>query len=686
MYSVTFPTINAQKCRCCALWPAVWAIAIALYDIPAALAQKSEDVAEMPGIIVTAPVNLGSEPHWVRPERVLQDDELRRKREAGLGDMLSRELGVSSSSFGPGASRPIIRGQDSSRVQVLESGVGMGDLSVISPDHAVASDTLNASRIEILRGPATLLYGSGTSGGVVNVLSDRIPDRMYKSVLGHFEGRFNSALEERSGVFSASGGHGKFAWHVDGAKRKTNDVKIPGRADRNDPGSEKGMIRNSAIDSSNISAGGSYIGERGYVGVSVSRLDNFYGIPGPESAKIDMGQTRYGLAGELDSPVSGFQKLKMRVNYNDYRHDELEDTGEIGTRMNNNEVDGRFELMHLPVASWQGVLGMQFQHQDFTARGEEAFLPSTHSHSVGVFVLEQYQWRRWLFEIGGRVEHANRNPADVSLSAKDFNLYSVSAGSAWKFVDGYQIDLTATRGQRAPIINALYANGVHVATNTFDVGDSNLSKETSNNIDLSLQKTDGAVTGRVNLFYNLIHDYIFQRARDSNGDGLADFVNDEGELDLNGTFLVQDFAQTRAHFYGLEAETRVAVLPDRLNMRLFTDIVYGKLKNDGNIPRLTPFRFGLVFDYFQGNWQGNFNVTRVTRQERTAALETGTPGYTLMNAELGYRFKRGELSYHTLFLQGRNLLNEDMRVHTSFLKDVAPLPGRAVVVGIRGTF
>ncbi|SER24997.1 iron complex outermembrane recepter protein [Nitrosomonas sp. Nm51] len=666
--------------------PAVLAIALILSQASVVFAQALTDVAELPGMVVTAPADQRSDPDWVRPEKVLREDALRRKREAGLGDMLSREPGVSSSSFGPGASRPIIRGQDSSRTRVLESGVGMGDLSVISPDHAVASDTLNISRIEILRGPATLLYGSGTSGGVVNVISARIPDRMYKSAQGHFEGRFNSALEERSGVFSASGGHGQFAWHVDGAKRKTSDVKIPGRADPDNPDSENGVIRNSAIDSSNVSAGGSYIGERGYVGVSVSRLDNFYGIPGPESAKIDMDQTRYGLSGELDSPARGFQKLKMRINYNDYQHDELEDSGEIGTKLNNDEVDGRFELMHLPVANWQGVLGVQFQYQDFAARGEEAFIPSTLSHSVGIFMLEQYQWRRWLFEIGGRLEHVNRDPADTVLSSRNFNLYSISAGSAWMFAEGYQIDLTATRGQRAPIINALYANGIHVATNTFDVGDPDLTKETSNNFDLSLQKTDGAVTGRVNLFYNHINNYIFQRARDGNADRLADRVNDEGELDNNGAFLVQDFMQTRAHFYGLEAETRVAVLPERLTMRLFTDIVYGRLKNNGNVPRLTPLRFGLELDYFQGNWLGNFNVTRVTRQERTAALESETPGYILMNAELGYRFKRGESSYHTLFLQGRNLLNEDMRVHTSFLKDVAPLPGRAIVVGIRGTF
>ena len=661
-------------------------IGLVFQDAPTVYAQKSADVTELPGVVVTAPVNQQSEPYWIKPEKVISENDLRRNREAGLGDMLSRELGISSSSFGPGASRPIIRGQDSSRIQILESGVSMGDLSVISPDHAVATETLNASRIEILRGPATLLYGSGTSNGVVNVINDRIPDRIYKSAQGHFEGRFNSALEERSGIFSASGSRGQVSWNIEGAKRKTNDIKVPGRADPADPESGLGVVRNSAIDSSNISAGGSYIGERGYVGLSVSHLENFYGIPGPEGAKIDLGQTRYGLAGELDDPIKGFQQLKMRVNYNDYQHDELEGSGEIGTRLKNDEVDGRFELLHAPMANLQGVLGAQFQYQDFSAKGEEAFVPSAVSHRVGLFVLEQYQWRRWLFELGGRFEHANQNPQDEALPSRDFNLYSVSAGGSWAFIDGYQIDLTATRGQQAPILNALYANGIHVATNTFAVGDQRLNKETSSNFDLSFQKTDGVVTGRINLFYNLINNYIFQSSRDSNGDGLADRVNDDEQLDINGAFLIQDFAQTRAQFYGLEAEARVALLPERLSMRLFTDIVYGKLKNNGNIPRITPQRFGVDLDYTQGSWHGNFNVTRVTRQDRVAVLETETPGYTLMNAEFGYRFKRGASAYHTLFLQGRNLLDEDIRVHTSFLKNVAPLPGRAIVVGIRGTF
>jgi iron complex outermembrane recepter protein len=662
-------------------------MALAMVGLVMAYPVESVHLPRMPEVVVVEEVaDSAAERDLVQPEIVLRDERLRRKREANLGDTLSQELGITSSSFGPGAGRPIIRGQDGPRIRVLEGGIGTGDLSIISPDHAVATETMSASRIEILRGPSTLLYGSGTSGGIVNVITDRIPDRLFKSVSGNFEGRFNSALEERTGALNASGSLGQFSWNVEGVRRKTNDVKIPGRANKSDPNSPSGVVRNSAVESSNLSVGGSYIGERGFVGVSVSRLESFYGIPGPEGAKIDMGQTRYGLAGELDNPLQGFQQLKLRVNYNDYKHNELEDTGEIGSSFKNDEVEGRVELLHEPIAHWQGIMGVQFQNIDFSASGEEAFVPSSQSHSVGLFMLEKRHWERWQFEIGGRLEHAAQNPQGNQLQSRDFGLYSVSAGSAWEFVDGYQIDLTATRGQRAPTTVALYANGLHIATNTFDQGDPTLSKETSNNFDLSLQKTTGAIQGRVNLFYNHINNYIFQQSRDSNGDGLADRVNDEGVLDAGGSFLVQNFAQTRARFYGVEAEATVTLLPDMLDLRVFTDIVYAKLKNNGNIPRMTPQRFGVDLDYKWNAWLANFNVTRVTRQNRVATLESETPGYTLMNAEVAHRFKRGPATYHTLFLQGRNLLDSDIRVHTSFLKNTAPLPGRAIVVGIRGEF
>ena len=681
-------SINTANCpnRDRLVNPAIFILVFFLPDIADSHAQTVKKNIELPGVIITAPAGSSTEPAGFKADTVLQGDRLRRKREANLGDTLSHELGVTSSSFGPGAGRPIIRGQDGPRVQVLENGIGTGDISTISPDHAVATETLNASRIEILRGPSTLLYGSGVSGGVVNVINDRIPDRLFKAPQANYEGRFNSALEERTGALNASGSSGQMSWNIEGVKRKTNDIHIPGRSNVNDPNSDVGFVRNSTIDSSTLSAGGSYIGERGFMGMSVSRLANFYGIPGPEGARIDMSQTRYGLASDLDNPLKGFQQLKLRANYNDYQHNELERSGDIGSRFKNNELEGRAELVHAPIAHWQGVMGVQLQNRNFIAKGDEAFVPSSLSQSAGLFMLEKRSWQQWQFEVGGRFEHASHNPQGSMLPMRDFNLYSVSTGSAWRFMEGYQVDLTATRGQRAPNTVALYANGNHIATNTFDHGDHTLTKETSNNFDLALQKTTGIVKGKVNLFYNHINDFIFQHSRDSDQDGVADRMNAEGMLDRQGSFLIQDFTQSRAKFYGAEAEAIISLLPDTLNLRLFTDIVYGQLQHNENIPRLTPQRFGLDLDYRWRNWSANFNLTRVTQQNRVGALETRTPGYVLMNAEAGYHMKYSNTFSFTLFLQGRNLLDQDIRVHTSFLKDTAPLPGRAIVAGIRGAF
>ncbi len=406
----------------------------------------------------------------------------------------------------------------------------------------------------------------------LTVITDRIPDRIFKKPQGNLESHYNSATNERSGAFNASGSLGRTSWNLEAFKRKTSNIKIPGRADKSDPNSKSGVVKNSATDTHNLSFGTSYVGERGFLGASISRLESLYGIPGPEGAKIDMGQTRYGLAGELDDPLKGFKQLKMRFHYNDYKHDELEESGEIGTRFKNNELDGRVELLHNPLANWQGIMGVQFQNRDFSIAGEEAFMPSTKSHTVGLFMVEKRHWERWQFEIGGRIERAQQNPQGTILRSRDFNLYSVSTGGAWEFTDGYKLDLTATRGQRAPTTLALYASGLHLATNTFDTGNEALTKETSNNFDLALHKTTGVIQGKVNLFYNQINDYVFQRSNDSNGDGLADRVNDEGILNANGSFLVQNFAQTGAKFYGAEAEAIIALLPDTLNLRLFTDI------------------------------------------------------------------------------------------------------------------
>ena len=660
------------------LWKAV--ITALLLSVPGmSLAQVKDGgkVTELLPVVVTAsPFKDRSDLDMAQPVTVLKGEDLRRKRESSIGDTLSRELGVASSSFGPGAGRPIIRGLDGPRVQVLENGISTLDLSTTSPDHAVTVESFNASQIEILRGPAVLLYGGGATGGVVNVVTGRIPSRLFKSPTGDVEIRGNTATEERSGAFNAKGSAGQnFSWSVGGFKRKTGDYDTP-----------VGRVRNSAVNSEGISIGGSFVGERGFLGGSVSRLENEYGVPSPEGSKIDLKQTRYDLSGELDRPLIGFEKLKVRMGYNDYKHNEIESTGEVATRFNNQAIDSRAELLHAPIAKWKGVIGVQVQNRNFSALGTESIVPVTKSGSAGIFLLEERNWDRWRLEFGGRIEGATQDPQNNVNPSRTFGLFSGSVGSLWKFTDGYGLGLTGTRGQRAPTTEELYIHGAHRGTATYQTGSNDLSKETSSNIDLALRKTTGAVQWKVNVFNNQFNNYIFVHSADTNADGIADRSDSNGTFNPSGDFLIQNFSQAGARFYGVEVETVFKLKPETLDLRLFTDYVRGKLDGGGNVPRATPPRFGLELNHRAGPWTANLSATRVMQQTRVAELETTTPGYTLLNIDMSYRVTKTKLNGIRIFLQGKNLLNEEMRLHNSFLKNFAPLPGRALVIGFRGEF
>ena len=660
------------------LWKAVIsALLLSVPGMPFAQVKEGSKIIELPPVVVTtSPFKDRSDLDMAQPVTVLKGEDLRRKRESSIGDTLSRELGVASSSFGPGAGRPIIRGLDGPRVQVLENGISTLDLSTTSPDHAVTVESFNASQIEILRGPAVLLYGGGATGGVVNVVTGRIPSRLFKSPTGDVEIRGNTATEERSGAFNAKGSAGQhFSWSVGGFKRKTSDYDTP-----------VGRIKNSAVNSEGISVGGSFVGERGFLGGSVSRLENEYGVPSPEGSKIDLKQTRYDLSGELDRPLIGFEKLKVRMGYNDYKHNEIESTGAVATRFNNQAIDSRAELLHAPIAKWKGVVGVQVQSRDFSALGTQVIVPVTKSGSAGVFLIEERNWERWRLEFGGRVEGATQDPQNNVNPSRTFGLFSGSVGTLWKFTDGYGLGLTGTRGQRAPTTEELYIHGAHRGTATYQTGSNDLSKETSSNIDLALRKTTGAAQWKVNVFHNQFNNYIFVHSADTNADGVADRSDSNGTLNPNGDFLIQNFAQTGARFYGVEAETVFTLKPETLDLRLFTDYVRGKLEGGGNVPRATPPRFGLELNHRVGPWTANLSATRVVRQNHVAELETTTPGYTLLNIDMSYRITKTKLNGIRIFLQGKNLLNEEMRLHNSFLKNFAPLPGRALVVGLRGEF
>ena len=649
-------------------------------------AQTTGSPALLESVIITAtPFENRSELESAQPISILQGDDLRSKREVSLGDTLSKELGVTSSSFGPAAGRPIIRGLDGPRIRVLEGGVGTLDISSLSPDHMVTVESLNAQQIEILRGPASLLYGSGASGGVVNVVTGRIPERIFKTPKGNVELRTNSALKERTGAFNANGSVQQFSWHVDGFKRRTKDYTIPGRSNLADPLSAEGVLPNSAIDSGGLAVGGSYIGERGFLGASVSRLQSDYGVPGAEGATIALKQTRTDIAGELDDPYPGFKKLKARVGYNQYRHNEIESSGDIATTFKNKGLEGRMELSHLPIRGWQGVVGLQTQDRDFSALGDEVIVPATQTRANGIFLVEERVWNNWRLELGGRVERETHKP-EGDNPARDFNLYSYSAGSIWQFAEGHSLAISATRSQRAPAAEELYANGAHVATATFETGNAALTKETSNNVDFSVRKTNDRFQWKINLYANRISNFIYQQSRDLDGNGVADKVGADGVLDDSGEFLVQNFAQTKARLRGVEAELLYDLIPDKLNLRLYTDLTRATLADGSNVPRIPPHRTGLEFRYKAGPWQSWVSVLRAASQTRVAPMESPTPAYTLVNGEISYSFRDRDLSTYTFFVQLKNILDQDIRTHTSYLKEYAPQPGRALTVGFKGEF
>lgn len=654
-------------------------IAAALAAIPpAGAAFAADDRASQDGVVVTAsPFDGHSDVEMAQPASVLRGERLQRRQSTSLGETLSGEAGVQSSAFGAAAGRPVIRGMDGPRVRVLDGGVGTSDLSTLSPDHQVTADPITAQQIEVLRGPATLLYGSGASGGVVNVVTNRIPDARQEGFYGKAELRGASGTREAAGSAVLDGGSGDFAWHVDGYQRRTGDYALP---------SPRGRLANSFTRADGVSLGGSWVGDRGYLGASYQRMDSFYGVPIPDATRIDLQQHRLDVAGELADPLPGFTRARLKLRQSRYRHAEIEATGAVGTRFENDGGEQRLELTHAPLAGWTGVVGMQLEAKTLSALGAEAILPRTRNRSTGLFLLEDRKWRDFHFELGARAGRETRHP-DAPNPARGFSLASTSAGAIWNFTPGYALALSATSAARAPTAEELYSNGAHVATGSFELGNANLGIERSRNLDFGLRKTAGAWRGKASVFQNRIRNYVYARATDINGDGVADRVDDTGVLVPGGAFQRVDYAQAEARFRGFEAELAYRPANSAWGLRFFGDRAQGRLAGGGgNLPRMSPSRLGAEADYRAGAWSAFGSLVRVFRQDRIAALETVTPGYTRLDAGLEYTVKAADGKATTLFLRGNNLLDQDMRAHTSFIKDFAPLPGRSVVAGLRANF
>lgn len=713
---------------------ALW---IALLTLPAtAFAQDHVDThvdaKELDRVLVRATPIATTAEDLARPVEVLAGERLDEAKAATLGETLNRVPGVQSTYFGPGVGRPVIRGFEGARVQVLSDGLASGDVSTVSVDHAVSIEPFLADQIEVLKGPATLLYGSGAIGGAVNVVDGRVPEaRTERPLEGRAELRAGTVNDERTGMLRLDGtsASGHLVFHLDALHRETGDYEIPGFAENHaahaddaaadeELGSDD-VLPNSALRTDAAALGVSWIGDRGFVGVGSSLFNTRYGVPGhahgepggepgsPEveethgedAVRIVLDQRRHEMRAGLDD-LGAFDSLRVKLARTDYTHTEFEG-GEVGTVFDNASTELRAELVHRAFAGWDGAIGLQGSHRDFEAIGDEAFVPASTSRDLGAFWLGRRGFGTVSVELGLRHDR-NRvqvDEADAIGGDRDFDTTSLSAAARWNVLPDLHLSLGLDRAQRAPTAEELYSDGFHVATGSVELGLPTLDVETANRAELGLHWHAGPVTVQASLFHARFDDFIY----------LADTGLEADEVP------VRAWTQADASFTGAEAEIDWLFLETESSLwslRMFGDAVRARLAGsgaraqvievpledgrrvpatasialEGPLPRIAPARLGTELRWESGAWRASLGTTRVLRQDDVAANETGTPGYTLVDAHLAWHRDTIGGNAWEVFLDGRNVLDEEARVHTSPLKDLAPLPGRGVSFGVRVYF
>jgi iron complex outermembrane receptor protein len=644
---------------------------------PPAHAHFEPDDPSIPKVIVTAsPFANAERDQILAPARVLAGDELREKLGNSIGDTLSGELGVSSSGFGSAAARPIIRGLEGARVKVLENGMTVADVSGLSNDHAVSAEGANARQVEILRGPAALLYGSGAIGGLVNVVNERIPTALEPRVTGQVEARGTSVDSGQlySGSLDIPVTAAGVGLHIDASRRRADDFRIPGNRFLHEADDGNRRLPSSSVRKDTWGMGAAVIRDWGYAGISTGRLDNLYGVPTTEGTVIDQYQRRYDFDSRLNAPLAGLEFVRVRAGYTDYRHSELDEAGAPEITFKQKDLETRVELGHAPIGRWHGIVGLQTERTDFAALSEEEgpdTVPETRSTSRALFVVEESDLGPLHVNAGARTERVERRP--LAGPERDFSLLSYSVGGLYP-LGAYGVGATISVAERAPAIEELYSAGPHEATETFDIGNPDFRKERSRNLELYVQKRTGLVRWKANLFHNRVDDYVYGRV-----DGTrVDEAGEPGE-DL----LLRRFEQGDARLRGAEAELTYNQYGQGWLGRLFADYSQGRLVRGGTLPLQPAKRVGLEVTYRSNGLRSGLTVLHAARQDRLASFETSvTPAFTQVNLHLSYRQRFAEHDL-TWFVLVNNALDRDIRLSTSLLRDVAPQPGRNVVWGVR---
>ena len=667
-----------------------------------------------------------------QPSDVLDADELERKAVDNIGATVGNEPGIHNSSYGVGAGRPVIHGLGGARVRVMEEQIDTLDVSVSSGDHAVTVDPLIAERVEVLKGSATLLYGSGAIGGVVDVHTGRIPHEMPERVHGAIDLRGSDNGDGRNGSFHLDGGVGNVAWHVDAFARESDDYDIPGFAesaalhaqeeqeehhgeeghDDHEEGDHdeeeeheeevSGHLPGSGLEVRGGSAGFSVVGERGFVGLAVSVLDSEYGIPGHSHAHghhdeeehheeeehhddhedeelhadegtpvVVLDQTRIDLEASLADPMRGFESFNLRLGINDYEHLENE-AGEVGTAFANSAWEARAELTHSPVGTWRGALGVQLGNREFSVVGEEAFTPPVDTSSFGLFWVGERPLGELGLEAGLRYDRVEHTPAHGQ--SRDFSGASASLGLIVPLGEAWRATLLADYSSRAPVGEELFSDSPHPGTGVFEIGNPELDREQARNLAATLNGHGDRWSVQGTFYYTHFPDFIYQAATGEEREG----------------FNVRRYSQADATFAGFEVEGRVTVAEwaaGTLDLAAFFDTVSPEIDVSGNdnLPLIPPDRVGVSLEFTSDRLRANVDYVRASKQDDVAEFELPSEGYDDLRARIAWRFRPGNTTVD-VFLAGRNLTDDEQRLHTSVVKDLAPQPGRTIEAGLRMRF
>ena len=619
------------------------------------------------------------------PVSVLSGDALTLRRGSSLGDTLNGLPGVSSTYFGPNANRPVIRGLDGDRVRMLSNAGASLDASSLSFDHAVPIDPLIVERIEVLRGPGALLYGGSAVGGVVNAIDNRIPTQPLTGLSGAAELRLGGADRERGGAVLVETGNSRFALHADAFGRNTSDLRVPRHTPIEDgtPLPETTRVRNSASEVRGGALGGSVFFERGRAGLSVDTYDSTYGVVAEPTVVIKMKRDHLGFAGEIKD-LGPIAKLRGQLNTTRYQHQEVETTdGAIGTTFKTSGSEARVEAEHAALGPLRGVVGLQWEDFDFSALGDEAFVPNTRTQRSALFALEEMAWAGGTLTAGLRLErarvHSDGDPDPTAPkfgppAERSFSLRSASLSNVFKLTPQWSVTGALSLTERAPTSFELFANGEHAATGTFERGDPTLQKERGTNLDLALQWKDNGNHLRVGVFTTRFARFISLEATGNTIDDLPEY----------------EFRAVRARLNGVEIEgkQRLAERPWTLDLTGKLDLTRGTNTDTGEaLPRVAPLRALVGLDVAGGAWGGRVEVDHVARQGRVPATDVPTAGYTLLNLSLTRRFVVGATDA-IWFLKLGNV-GDKLAYSASTLqamRDLSPLPGRSLKTGVRLVF